>query len=177
MAAAMRVEVDGIEISPEQCTRSHGWKTAGERVRQNGVGQLTLTPVLRASQDGGKATAEVNSRSNNLGSGATGSDTSHSTVTRINKGKLLKGARMPELPRGDIKIVLRLRGGLRLSDVTRVELSRTLAAAAQIPANEANDDVVCLNLQQNIVVVSTSKRARRPIRCRGKATYAARRTK
>ncbi|KAL1482333.1 hypothetical protein MTO96_033873 [Rhipicephalus appendiculatus] len=65
---------------------------------------------------------------------------------------------MPELPRGDIKIVLRPRGGLHVSDVTRVELSRAIAAAAEIPANEANEDVVCLNLQQNIVVVSTPKR-------------------
>ncbi|KAH7959490.1 hypothetical protein HPB49_011459 [Dermacentor silvarum] len=65
---------------------------------------------------------------------------------------------MPDLPRGDIKIVLRPRGGLHVSEVTRVELSRAIAAAAQTPANEASEDVVCLHLQQNIVVVSTFKR-------------------
>ncbi|KAH7949275.1 hypothetical protein HPB49_006938 [Dermacentor silvarum] len=48
--------------------------------------------------------------------------------------------RLPDLPRGDIKIVLRPRGGLH------------------ILANETSEDVVCLNLQHNIVVVSTSKR-------------------
>lgn len=158
MTTAMRVEVDGIEISPDQCTRAQGWKTAGERVRQKGMGKLGLNPVLQTSQDGAKATADVNSRSNNLGGGAPGSDTRHSRAKRVNKGKLLKGARMPDLPRGDIKIVLRPRGGLHVSEVTRVELSRAIAAAAQIPANEASEDVVCLNLQQNIVVVSTSKR-------------------
>ncbi|KAH7953688.1 hypothetical protein HPB49_011219 [Dermacentor silvarum] len=65
---------------------------------------------------------------------------------------------MPDLPRGDIKIVLRPRGWLHVSEVTCFELSRAIAAAAQIPANEASEDVVCLNLQHNIVVVSTSKR-------------------
>ncbi|KAK8770938.1 hypothetical protein V5799_025816 [Amblyomma americanum] len=122
------------------------------------MGKLGLNHVLQTSQDGAKATADVNSRSNNLGGGATGSDTRHSRAKRVNKGRLLKGARMPDLPRGDIKIVLLPRGGLHLSDVTRVELNRTIAAAAQIPANEASEDVVCPNLQQNIVVVSTSKR-------------------
>ncbi|KAH7956054.1 hypothetical protein HPB52_005790 [Rhipicephalus sanguineus] len=158
MTTAMRVEVDGFDIQPDECTRSQGWKTAGERVRLKGAGKPSLNPVLRTSQEGTEATADVNSRSNNLGDGATGSDTRPSRAKRINKGKLLKGARMPDLPRGDIKIVLRPRGGLHVSDVTRVELSRAIAAAAQIPANEANEDVVCLNLQQNIVVVSTSKR-------------------
>ncbi|KAH7949554.1 hypothetical protein HPB49_012168 [Dermacentor silvarum] len=88
----MRVEVDGIEISPDQCTRAQGWKTAGERVRQKGMGKLGLNPVLQTSQDGAKATADVNSRSNNLGGGAPGSDTRHSTAKRVNKSKLLKGA-------------------------------------------------------------------------------------
>lgn len=37
MATAMRVEVDGVEISPEKVTRSHGWKTAGEKIKQNGA--------------------------------------------------------------------------------------------------------------------------------------------
>ncbi|KAH9377508.1 hypothetical protein HPB48_013019 [Haemaphysalis longicornis] len=59
MATAMRVEVNGIEILPDQCPRSEGWKTAGERARQKGLGELSLTPVLRESQGGAKATADV----------------------------------------------------------------------------------------------------------------------
>ncbi|KAH7985846.1 hypothetical protein HPB52_025369 [Rhipicephalus sanguineus] len=77
---------------------------------------------------------------------------------RINKGKLLKDARMPHLPRGDIKIAMRPRDGLRISDVTSVEVSRAITAAAQVDAIAAREDVICLNHQQNIVVVSTSKR-------------------
>ncbi|KAH6928405.1 hypothetical protein HPB50_015498 [Hyalomma asiaticum] len=106
MSTAMRVEVDGVEISPDQITRAQGWKTAGEKVKQGGVGSLGLTPITQASQDGAKAATDVNGRGNDLG-GATGNDLRQQrTKKRINKGKLLKGARMPHLPRGDIKAEL-----------------------------------------------------------------------
>ncbi|KAH7969449.1 hypothetical protein HPB52_018293 [Rhipicephalus sanguineus] len=158
MSTAMRVEVDGVEISPDQITRAQGWKTAGEKVKQGGVGSLGLTPISQASQDGAKAATDVNGRGNDLG-GATGNDLRQQrTKKRINKGKLLKGARMPHLPRGDIKIVMRPRDGLRISDVTSVEISRAIMAAAQVDVIAAREDVICLNHQQNIVVVSTSKR-------------------
>ncbi|KAL3227135.1 hypothetical protein MRX96_048824 [Rhipicephalus microplus] len=106
MTAAMRVEVDGYEISPGECTKSQGWKTAGEEVRLKGVDKRSLNPALRAIQEGAKATADINSRGNHLGDGATSSDTRTSRANRMNKGKLLKGTRMPGLPYGDIKIVL-----------------------------------------------------------------------
>ncbi|KAL1454758.1 hypothetical protein MTO96_043678 [Rhipicephalus appendiculatus] len=124
MTTAMRVEMDGFEILPDECTRSQGWKTASERVRLKGAGKPSLNPVLQTSQKGAGATADVNSRRNNLGDGATGSDTRPSRAKRINKGKLLKCACMPDLPCGDIKIALRPRGGFHVSDVTGVELSR-----------------------------------------------------
>ncbi|KAH9371345.1 hypothetical protein HPB48_010068 [Haemaphysalis longicornis] len=56
-----------------------------------------------------------------------------------------------------MKMVMRPRGGFRVSDVTRVERSRAIAAVAQITANEASEDFVRMNLQQNIVLMSTSK--------------------
>ncbi|KAH9366003.1 hypothetical protein HPB48_009139 [Haemaphysalis longicornis] len=129
----MRVEVGGIEILPGQCTRE-------------------------GANDTDDVTGLRNSGSSGSGAGARDGGTRHPKEKRINKGKLLKGARMPELPREDVKIIVRPRGGLRVSDVTRVELSRALNAAAQIPATESRKYVVCLNAQQNIVVVSTSKR-------------------
>lgn len=127
-------------------------------MKQGGVGLLSLTPVLQASQDGAKVTTDVNGRGSDLG-GATGNDPRQQrTKNRINKGKLLKGARMPDLPRRDMKIVMRPRGGLRVCDVARVEISLALTAAAQVDAIAAREDVICLNHQQNVIVVSTSKR-------------------
>ncbi|KAL3224027.1 hypothetical protein MRX96_026967 [Rhipicephalus microplus] len=74
MTTAMRVEEDGYEISPEECTRSQGWKTAGEKVRLKGADKRSLNPALRANQEGAEATADINSRGNHLGDGATSSD-------------------------------------------------------------------------------------------------------
>ncbi|KAL1436843.1 hypothetical protein MTO96_049243 [Rhipicephalus appendiculatus] len=158
MSTVMRVEVDGVEISPDQFTRAQGWKTAGEKVKQGGVGSLSLTPVIQASQDGAKATTDVSGRGNDLGGAIGNGLRQQRTKKRINKGKLLKGARMPQLPRGDMKIIMRPRDRLRISDVTSVEISRAVTAAAQVEAIAARDDVICLNHQQNIIVVSTSKR-------------------
>ncbi|KAH9374993.1 hypothetical protein HPB48_019412 [Haemaphysalis longicornis] len=57
-----------------------------------------------------------------------------------------------------MKMIVRPRGGLRVRDVTRVELSRFLTVVAQIPAIDSRKDVICLNAQLTIVVVSASKR-------------------
>ncbi|KAH9364367.1 hypothetical protein HPB48_017028 [Haemaphysalis longicornis] len=48
------------------------------------------------------------------------------------KSKLLKAARMPELPREDIRIIMRPRAGLAVSGASGVEVSRAIAAAANV---------------------------------------------
>lgn len=133
----MRVEVDGVEIDPQTCTRSNGWRTAGERIKKTGGDAVGLPPAPGNNSERAKATP---------------------CRPPINKGKLLKRARMPELPRGDMKIIVRPRGGLRVGDVTRVELCRALTAAAQIAAEDSREDVVCPNSHQNILVISTPRR-------------------
>ncbi|KAL3251139.1 hypothetical protein MRX96_046738 [Rhipicephalus microplus] len=107
----MRVEVNGCEISPEKCMTSQG-----------------LNLVLRVSQEGTEAMAVVKSRGNHLDYGATSSDTTTLRVKRTNESKISKGVRKPDLPRDRIKIGLSSRGGLHVSDVTRVELSCAIAA-------------------------------------------------
>ncbi|KAH9367332.1 hypothetical protein HPB48_000247 [Haemaphysalis longicornis] len=143
MATAMRIEVDGIEIDPEACTRANGWRTAGEKIKKSDGDVAAMSPTPGNGGGRAKATPDGVER-----------------VTRppINKGKLLRKARMPELPRGDMKIIVRPRGGLRVGAVTRVELSRAITAAAQVAAEDARGDVVCPNSHQNILVFSTPQR-------------------
>ncbi|KAH9379852.1 hypothetical protein HPB48_015421 [Haemaphysalis longicornis] len=143
MATAMRVEVDGIEIDPEACTRANGWRTAGEKIKKSDGDVAAMSPTPGNGGGRAKATPDGVER-----------------VTRppINKCKLLRKARMPELPRGDMKIIVRPRGGLRVGAVTRVELSRAITAAAQVAAEDARGDVVCPNSHQNILVISTPRR-------------------
>lgn len=142
MASAMHIEVDGEDVDPALCTRANGWKTAGEKLKKGPPG------------NGGKAAkAPPDASCSPKTDGA-----ERTKRPPINKGRLLKKSRMPELPRSDMKIVIRPRGGLCVSEVTRVELSRALAAAAQVAAEEAREDVICPNGHQNILVISTPRR-------------------
>ncbi|KAH9364815.1 hypothetical protein HPB48_020963 [Haemaphysalis longicornis] len=131
----MRVEVEGVEIQPEQVTTALGWRVAGEKKTQAQQRELSLRTTAQPAKptDAGRRPASF-------------------------KSKLLKAARMPELPKDDIKIVMRPRGGLDVSEVSRFEISRAIAAAANIGGEEARKDVICPNKQQNIVIVSTPRR-------------------
>ncbi|KAK8761497.1 hypothetical protein V5799_027237 [Amblyomma americanum] len=136
MASAMRVEVEGEDITQEEVSEKFGWRVAGEKKTQEQESKLSLTPL-----NGGPAAA------------------GHRRPQRKNfKSKLLKAARMPELPRQDIKIVMRPRGGPNLGEVSRFEIRRAIIAAANVSGEEVTQDVICPNKQQNIVVTSTPNR-------------------
>lgn len=140
MAGAMRIEVEGVEIHPDQVNRTQGWRVAGEK--------------LRAQQQQGQHNIAANAQSSKPNTEA---DLSRRPATNF-KSKLLKAARMPELPKEHIKIIMRPRGGLDVSEVSRFEVSRAIAVAANIGGEKAKNDVICPNKQQNIVIVSTPKR-------------------
>ncbi|KAH9378975.1 hypothetical protein HPB48_011821 [Haemaphysalis longicornis] len=59
------------------------------------------------------------------------------------------------------KIFMRPRGGLDISEVTRFQIRRAIAAAANIGGEEARKDVICPYKQQNIVIVTTTRRENR----------------
>lgn len=161
MATAMRVEVEGEEILPEQVSKALGWKTAGEKLKQKKNGRLSLTLLHQECQDGGgpaNGDGRRGTQDSGAPGGASGGDPRHHKAGSLNKGRLLRAARMPDLPCDDIKIVMRPRGGLQVCEVSRVEISRAITAAAQVGGVAAKDDVVCPNRQQNIVIVSTPKR-------------------
>ncbi|KAH7940225.1 hypothetical protein HPB52_022502 [Rhipicephalus sanguineus] len=64
---------------------------------------------------------------------------------------------MLHLPREDYKIIVRPRGGLRVSDhgAARIPNSVYQAADIHIPREAREQDTICPNYQQNIIVVST----------------------
>ncbi|KAL1484350.1 hypothetical protein MTO96_050047 [Rhipicephalus appendiculatus] len=65
---------------------------------------------------------------------------------------------MPSLPRDDIKIVIRPRGGLNISNIGAATVADAILAAAGISQEDLCHDTLCPNLQQNIMVASTPKR-------------------
>ncbi|KAH7940635.1 hypothetical protein HPB49_002666 [Dermacentor silvarum] len=64
------------------------------------------------------------------------------------KGRLeqiRKASRMPHLPRGDYKIVIRPREGLKISEHGIVHLIAAVRDAAGIPRDESEENIVCPN--------------------------------
>ncbi|KAH9378842.1 hypothetical protein HPB48_007132 [Haemaphysalis longicornis] len=70
---------------------------------------------------------------------------------------------MTFLPRQHTKIVMRPRGGLNVAEITRYEVNCAILAAARVSTKEGIHDIICPNIQPNIIVVSTP--SRQPLGC------------
>lgn len=130
------VEVEGMDASPEELEDA-GW-TAAFRSRK---GDVRNGPSGGGGQRGGvKATA---------GSGK--------VQEAVRRGlRWSAGAsRMSRLPRNDIKVIVRPRGGLNVAKADIVHLAQALSMAAGLTEDQTKEDTVCPNKVQNIVVVST----------------------
>lgn len=66
-----------------------------------------------------------------------------------------RASKMPKLPMGDYKVVIRPRGGLQLSQLSLLQLGQAIYEAAGIRYDERETDTICPNNFQNIIVVST----------------------
>ncbi|KAH7969074.1 hypothetical protein HPB52_014518 [Rhipicephalus sanguineus] len=62
---------------------------------------------------------------------------------------------MPHLPRGDYKIVIRPTGGIKISEHGVVNLTAAVQDAAGIPLEEREEDIICPNNYQSILIAST----------------------
>ncbi|KAH8009813.1 hypothetical protein HPB51_019882 [Rhipicephalus microplus] len=78
-------------------------------------------------------------------------------IKRVN-ANFAKTARMPFVPRGEYKIVVRPHGRLIVGKVTTPELVRAVASTAKVNSEEIQRDTVCPNLAQNIIVIITPNR-------------------
>ncbi|KAH7945246.1 hypothetical protein HPB49_008659 [Dermacentor silvarum] len=82
-----------------------------------------------------------------------GGNTSATISTARNS--VIKASRMPALPQDDIKIVIRIRGGINIAKVGQLMVTKAICMAACIESNARSEDTICPNLKQNILVVST----------------------
>ncbi|KAH8022679.1 hypothetical protein HPB51_001050 [Rhipicephalus microplus] len=69
--------------------------------------------------------------------------------------RIVKVCRMPKLPAGDYKIVIRLRGGLRVAVLGPTDITRGIHEAVATSPEVRHFDVICPNKTQNIMIVST----------------------
>ncbi|KAK8758730.1 hypothetical protein V5799_003637, partial [Amblyomma americanum] len=136
----MNVQVMRGDISADEITEEAGWKTAGAR-------------RSRPRDHGANSTHDIDARADAPGTGQ------QVTKPKHIKGKVLKAGRMSRLPKEEIKIVVRPKRGLDIVTVGAPTVPAAIFAAADITGDESAEDTVCPNSHQNIVVVSTSKRA------------------
>ncbi|KAL1474354.1 hypothetical protein MTO96_038032 [Rhipicephalus appendiculatus] len=71
------------------------------------------------------------------------------------KKNIIRGSKIPALPREETKVVVRPRGGLCISKVGPSVVAEAIWGAAGLGLDERNADTMCPNPLQNIMVVST----------------------
>ncbi|KAH7954499.1 hypothetical protein HPB49_019218 [Dermacentor silvarum] len=134
----MDTEVEGELLTPEEFSKDSGWQTVA--VRRSGA---KSAPVERV---GGIST------------GAKPND-NLSAKGRRDRGranaKIIRGGRMPPLPKEDAKIIVRPMGGLNISKVGPIVVAEAIWNAVGIDPAKRGSDTMCPNFQQNIMVVST----------------------
>ncbi|KAL1424572.1 hypothetical protein MTO96_020040 [Rhipicephalus appendiculatus] len=129
----MEVHVEGEYITQDELTAEIGWHTyrsrrpAGRRGRNSSPSD---SPQTQESSSKPKPKKNV-------------------------KAQVLKAGRMPPLPKDEIKIILRPKGGLHISKVGSATVTAAIFDATKITPAESQEDTICPNAQQNIIVIST----------------------
>ncbi|KAH9371400.1 hypothetical protein HPB48_022266 [Haemaphysalis longicornis] len=131
------VEVEGEPITPEEITTEAGWMTSHRQRGAKALNELSLT------------------RKQNNNDGA-GSGAVQASVDGRSRGrKKVRVLRQPNLPKEDIKIVLRPRDGLNVSKISQALLKDGILRAAALKAEETTEDTFRTNNFKNIIVAST----------------------
>lgn len=134
----MAVAVTGMDATSADAD-AEGWQVARRRLRQRATGAASGESVLAtpaASKSQARFAKQVAAR-----------------ITRA--------ARMPHtLPREEIKIILRPRGGLNVGRTEATKLMAAIFAAAGTTLQESREDTICTNVAQNIIVISTPQESR-----------------
>ncbi|KAL1463981.1 hypothetical protein MTO96_043081 [Rhipicephalus appendiculatus] len=133
------VLMDGEDLPPEEFGEEHGWRSAA--VKKNSR-RTDACAAERAAACGENARGHFSA-----------------TGKALNlKNKVIKSSRMPRLPSEHWKIIVRPRGGLDVAKTGSARLGRAIALAAGIAPELAGRDIVCPNVMQNIIVISTASR-------------------
>ncbi|XP_065297164.1 uncharacterized protein [Dermacentor albipictus] len=130
------VSVEGDDIPREEYEDEAGWRV----VKRGGC--ASEPTKSHGTQDQAARFSSENAFSN-----------------RWNKGQkarqIMAASRMPSLPKAEYKIIVRPRDSFNVTDYGINRLECCGANAAGIPRKESEDDTVCANYKQNILVIST----------------------
>lgn len=133
------IEIDGEDFR-EDDANDGGWNLVQRKsTGRKKTDAFEFLNRPRIAQDGGRVGAKSGRRIPAL------------------RRKVFAASRMPELPEEHQKIIVRPRNGLDLRKASHYGVSTAIFRAAGISSMEADTDVVCPNVVQNIVVVCTEK--------------------
>ncbi|KAH7965621.1 hypothetical protein HPB49_009000 [Dermacentor silvarum] len=131
----MDCEVEGEILTPEDFTKDSGWQLVAAR-------RSTRRRNAAANQTG----ADVVEVQPNAGSNAR-CRPDHAGI----KSKIIRGGRMPPLPKEEAKIIVRPRGGLCISKVGPTAVADAIWQAVGLDSVTRDTDTMCPNFQQNIM--------------------------
>ncbi|KAH7945458.1 hypothetical protein HPB49_011043 [Dermacentor silvarum] len=128
---------DGDDLAPEGFGKDSAWITvAKRRVCKNAAARLCANSS--AAHPDGQDTLPSRNRYKDA------------------KSKILRGSKMPPLPKHEMKIVVRPRGGLSITKAGPKVVAEAIWAATGISTTEREWDTMCPNPMQNVMVISTS---------------------
>ncbi|XP_070388418.1 uncharacterized protein [Dermacentor albipictus] len=130
------VTVEGMDVTQADLNGA-GWITA----LSNRKKQETKRPPLR---DGQRGTV------NKTAGYRTAKGPAKSLLSQVTAA-----SRLPKLPKEQIKVIVRPKGGLDVSKADVVLLAQALAMAAALPEHQTKEDTVCPNKVQNILIIAT----------------------
>lgn len=134
------VTVEGMDLNPDDFDGA-GWTTALGARRKRDPAKNAAAPAAAKTTANTAQKDDFNARS-------------RSTVQKV-----VAASRLPRLPKDQIKVIVRPRGGLDVSKADLVLLARALTMAAALTDQEASEDTICPNKVQNILVISTPVRS------------------
>ncbi|KAH9375632.1 hypothetical protein HPB48_003295 [Haemaphysalis longicornis] len=134
------VEVEGESISPEELASEGGWLASYR--------QQSARALLQSSPKQGTSKRQE---------GVEPESSSGAWRSRQRQRKPPRPARQPQLPRGDIKIMLRPREGLDVTKISQAMLRDGILRALKVTAEGAAQDTLRINALRNIIVASTTR--------------------
>ncbi|CAN8015831.1 unnamed protein product [Ixodes persulcatus] len=143
------VEVEGQELRPDEFGEGSG---RCEIKRNNKKQADSAVESAKTQQQGHQQTAAT---SNTGISTVADKAAKYKRKNARHVRQIAMASRMPGLPTDDYRVVVRPRGGFNLSDYKTDRIYCCLRSAAGIGREAAEEDSICLNVKQNVVVLST----------------------
>ncbi|KAL1470969.1 hypothetical protein MTO96_040155 [Rhipicephalus appendiculatus] len=142
------VEVEGENIRPEDFGEGAGWSHVRRTKQADGASESAQNQHAKTQQQAAAA-----STTGIVPAAATAAQSKMKYARHLQH--LAKASRMPELPPDDYKIIVRPRGGFNGAEYGMDRIYCCLRNAAGIGREAAREDSICVNVKQNVVVLST----------------------